>query len=531
MSATHRCLLVNELFRTISDELCSDGRTGRDALAQLSRTCKTMHEAVTPVLWENMTSLVPLLKLLPRDTWCEGKDASGRTTFQIHTPDRLRWGRFQFYAEHVRRLVWCHCDDVSPFALVAVAASWPGEGYLLPRLRNLRWWETRATHFPFVHNLLSPTIRCLDIKVSTVESKLLKELFDNATKNCNRVTILRIHTDSLYDQMPVHTAEVDNALARYLRSTTDLGVFFAEMHLSASCMEALAELPKLTGAEIWALQGDMDTLVARIRHYQGTAADSHRFRALSILSMKVDRLDDNTKSFLQSIESDSLDSVKIHMHMSIDTLIAEQHLEILARGPSRATLAYLEIEFECFGGYSVLPVPCIDLAQLLRPLLPLPQMRKLSVHAEGLAVTPRVLRDIANAWKDLTTLSLVSCGIRRGVDETSPTLEDLVPLARACPALHQLQLHVDASAVPCPAEIDRMLPEPTQCALLSFHVLQAPITDPERVAAFLGRTFPHLRELTEYSAVSLLPEVQIKWEADWDVVREILQIKTESAPE
>jgi hypothetical protein len=59
----HYIFKVNELLGLIVFQLSDDGQT----LVQLAQTCKLFMAAALPVIWRELPSIAPLLKLLPND--------------------------------------------------------------------------------------------------------------------------------------------------------------------------------------------------------------------------------------------------------------------------------------------------------------------------------------------------------------------------------------------------------------------------------------------------------------------------------
>lgn len=78
-TASRRCLLISELFEATIKWLRFYGDT--KTMTVLARTCKTMHQAILPTLWETQKSLRPLLQLFPSDSWSEILDEHGNSSF------------------------------------------------------------------------------------------------------------------------------------------------------------------------------------------------------------------------------------------------------------------------------------------------------------------------------------------------------------------------------------------------------------------------------------------------------------------
>ncbi|KAI9064744.1 hypothetical protein FKP32DRAFT_1602816 [Trametes sanguinea] len=166
--------------------------------------------------------------------------------------------------------------------------------------------------------------------------------------------------------------------------------------------------------------------------------------------------------------------------------------------------------------------PTLDLGTALRPLYALPQIENIIVRAPVVMLSEHTLADIAQAWPALEVLSLISTPIVHPSSSVyCPTLADLAPLARHCTRLHTLELHVNAIAVPAERTVARLMgPEASRCALRCFTAFDAPVVNPERVAAFLRRLFPELREV-EYRGAAVFPRDARKvYQANWRQVQD-----------
>jgi hypothetical protein len=67
----HRCLAIDEILRCIVRSFGHDGMSSKVALACTSRN---FQQVALDSLWFFQTSLIPLFKCLPRDTWSETDD-------------------------------------------------------------------------------------------------------------------------------------------------------------------------------------------------------------------------------------------------------------------------------------------------------------------------------------------------------------------------------------------------------------------------------------------------------------------------
>ncbi|KAI0366032.1 hypothetical protein BV20DRAFT_698560 [Pilatotrama ljubarskyi] len=519
MSATHRCLLVNEIFQVIAEELYENG--GQRTLSALARTCKVLHEAVLPVLWNSLDSIVPLLRLFPPDTWSEIQNPDGGNVLRIIKPDALVWTRFNHYAPHVRKLIWKDRSDVSLLALSALSVYRPMDHPLLPELRTLMWCEDRPPYFAFIHLFLSPTIRELGLTSSDFDAGEIMALLDNAARICTQVELVTICTSMMAESSPICTEAIGEAFARFIRATPNLKAFNAELCLTAPCVEALAALPRLEMLDLFIGPKDMEAIAASAARVSSKGC---WFPSLGLLALNVIRLDANTKTFLGAIQSPSLLELAITTLRQPDAHMLKQQFEVLARGPWRDTLMTLVLEFEHPRYENAPPPPSLDVGYALQPLYALPELDTFAIRGPSVAVDSSTLRSIANAWSKLEFLSIIGY-LPHPPAERCVELEDLVPFARKCPDLHALELHLNATFVPDEAAMTRLLPEPSSSRLRSLTVYEAPISGPQNVADVLERLFP-MAHVVDYRGEGTFPEdAQRGFEMDWQEVQKILQCR------
>lgn len=81
----HECLEVFDIIRLIFEDVRDDpSRFASRTLIALAVTCRAFHDVALDTLWFKQTSLVPLLKILPRNFWQETpKDGFYRTFVSV----------------------------------------------------------------------------------------------------------------------------------------------------------------------------------------------------------------------------------------------------------------------------------------------------------------------------------------------------------------------------------------------------------------------------------------------------------------
>ncbi|KAL1940944.1 hypothetical protein VTO73DRAFT_7580 [Trametes versicolor] len=495
-SAAHRCLPVSEIFELIADSL--DPKSRRRTLAALAQTCKTLYEASVPVLWISQWGLVRLLRLLPSGTWSEVR-VKGRSTLTIIKPNELEWTRFRHYAQHVRTLCWngdqddVSLDTLSVLESVRGAAGQP----LFPNLDELQWYEPRAEYFPFIRLFLTPTIRTMGLALpADFDVPIMVEALNHVGKTCKNVECLQVVTNEEENQgCRDCTGDLGDALAESLEGMRNLTNFAAEMLLSANCMAALAQLPGLSVLQIVVRNAEVDVFAVSTCLREGPC-----FPALRLLAINVDGLDGSTETILQAIQSEDLQTVSLHATCQPETWAIKQHLEVIAASLYRDALISLRLGFDIPFSRDGGPSPAFDVGHALQPLYALPQIDTFTIQGHKLIVDTNTLRDIATAWRKLEILSIIDMSDQLHPDSGAHApLDALIPVARGCPSLYLLELHVNTFVVPEEATVVRLLPQPSQSTLQYLSLYNAPIiTQPSPLMTFLIRLFPELREVEHH---------------------------------
>ena len=84
----HECLEVFDIIKLIFEAVQDDpSRVASQTLISLAVTCRAFHDVALDTLWFKQTSLVPLLKILPRSFWKENpKTGFYRTFVSVQSP-------------------------------------------------------------------------------------------------------------------------------------------------------------------------------------------------------------------------------------------------------------------------------------------------------------------------------------------------------------------------------------------------------------------------------------------------------------
>lgn len=78
----HRCLEIQEIVSLVCQQLSAENTrtvSNNGSLAALAMTCRDFQEPALDALWYQQTSLIPLVKCFPSDSW-ELRDEDGVAT-------------------------------------------------------------------------------------------------------------------------------------------------------------------------------------------------------------------------------------------------------------------------------------------------------------------------------------------------------------------------------------------------------------------------------------------------------------------
>ncbi|KAG9316790.1 hypothetical protein JVU11DRAFT_2854 [Chiua virens] len=93
----HRCLAIVEVQRAIFHEV------HKATLARLARTCQTFSNTALDILWENLASIMNLVRCLPEDIWEVSNYGHRKTTFK-RAMTRRDWEILSGYSSRIRSL-------------------------------------------------------------------------------------------------------------------------------------------------------------------------------------------------------------------------------------------------------------------------------------------------------------------------------------------------------------------------------------------------------------------------------------------
>ncbi|KAG1785184.1 uncharacterized protein HD556DRAFT_1450938 [Suillus plorans] len=160
--------IVFIIFQMVYALIIQEGSGGLGAFAALSTTSSTISEAVLQLLWKKLTSMEPLIYLLPHDLIQEYESSDGVLKWRfLRTPQQSDLERFQSYARRVKMI--CAVDGkalqsrhIHVFqTLAALHDRIRSAGSLLPYLYHIELMDKSDCLIQYLDRLLLPGLQTL----------------------------------------------------------------------------------------------------------------------------------------------------------------------------------------------------------------------------------------------------------------------------------------------------------------------------------------------------------------------------------
>lgn len=465
----HRCLEIPEILSLICYELSGPSQLtpqSQASLIALARTSQNFKEPALDALWRYQTSLIPLVKCLPEDSWeygVEGNVKSLRFSRPLDPPD---WERVLFYAHRIKILRYVtpqplprRTQEYAPLAVWQVLAVCrpPSLVHLVPTLRELLWKES-DTCFPYIRLLLAPTLTRLDLILKGSEVLRLSFL-STVNALCPSLT----HVNLTYPLGLQMAQAVSRAICQW-RSIKSLDA-------STLTTQAFNHLAQMSSLETLVCSGiPADYIPPNPRTFPA-------LRHVTLCSAELPLL----ASFLNAIGSEPrLESIDVTISPQPSTASPWKTMFNLLT-PFRTTLTTVRLRED---SRSENKLDVTD-PEVLRLLFTLPNLVHLSIHPQRLSANDQLLQEIAARWPGLCHLDLTSPHTYQPLHITPG---GLLPLAIGCPELEYLALPLDTSILESchGTEVAN-----TSLKTLKLHCL--PRGDPAKVVASLIGIFPNLK--------------------------------------
>ncbi|KAJ7104266.1 hypothetical protein B0H15DRAFT_809280 [Mycena belliarum] len=484
-SPSNRVLQIPELLHMILGFLGSDN-------ASNARVCKRWSEICLDILWTDVDDLHRLFGILkPLEKLEESEDAPYAF---VAPPDADDWRRFHRYSRRVRRLSF-HADSgpcLSPTVFEDIART-RTDISILPNVNTLSWAAPLPLAVIFMHANVKRFVLWLPDESQTRDSPL--PFFRDVASRMPHLTCLDLRTHT-----PMHSMEDD--MIYLLKNLVKLRkVVFPRFELTTRIAETLAELDELGCIEFQYMpeqgSGDLaDTQVFRPSLKTGA------FPSLWDLSLTVS-LSDGLKFMRDSSAPTNLTSLYFDSHLVETPAVVHELLSILAE--TCHLLESLGI-ITLINSANTPPSAEVLSFSTLSPLQNFPNLTIFElIHQNPLVLTVDDLDQLARSWPSLRKLILNN--EPAASDNSSLTLNALLPFARHCPELEQLGLFINASTADLPStystDVTSASHKPfTKLQRLSMGV--SLIDDEGAVALFLSQICPLSTEI----------EYGVTWETD-----------------
>ncbi|KAG6895805.1 hypothetical protein C0992_012357 [Termitomyces sp. T32_za158] len=486
-----RALLIDEIIRHIFH---FSAETGLDTLNALARCCRTWEDPALDYLWTRLSSIAPLLQLIP------GVElVNGIYVFQaLHpTPDLTR---FNFYAARVKHISYQRRIQVDPAVLSILKGKYLPSTVMLPSLRSAKLSTTNCSEIQACLSI-SDTLSKLDIDLgfkTRGSNEHINQYLQDAIKTAHSLQHLSIR------------GTLTESLMRSVSSMSYLHTLSLRLGPSLTTVALLAVLsfPNLSELEIHAGHIDPDDLSAALSEKDTLSFPSLtqlRIRAhTQVLALILDEIPIDVLHTLH-IEAEEaagvpaawnpvLRTISAKASNSLHNLILEHHIEI----------DDAEVENASSTETVTIPgSPKTDTPIPFSELQTLGSLRHLWRFVLDFTLPPVIsdenLTSIVKGWPELRYLDL---GLAPASQDKFLTFRSLCTLAARTPKLTSLVVAPQLTGCdPVTIHADT----PSQHSLTRLTFTCPPPTNSVEIAQHLHRLFPMLLE------VDGLPEREEEW--------------------
>ncbi|KZT18793.1 hypothetical protein NEOLEDRAFT_116598 [Neolentinus lepideus HHB14362 ss-1] len=404
---------------------CRLERSQRQTMLSCALTCRFFKEPAMDILWKELDSPTPLLRLI---SCCRGID--GRLV--LNGPlisEELE--RFRNHARRVRTLRYecSRTDMIDPlvFSRLSLYLGTP----ILPRLRTLVWEISSRSAVPLT--LITPSMECICILFRwdcgtmtildhTTATLGIELLYKTLVTTC--ASIKTIHICGLYLELP---PVVQLTVFRSLKSLTLITSRYLEgLRVPGGSLfshEQLATLSEV--ADLVHLRLDVTGLTVI-----GTA--QYRFRSLAHVTLLGYPC--NISTVLDAIQSSPITKI------SLVLFGYDEEVGVMLRTIGFPSLKVLAVELSEWIDYEPLFPEPLAAHHLLESLLKCRDLERLHIETELLPVSMRDhhIWSMAQAWPHLIDLSW-----NFESEPNPPTVASLVAFMKHCPNLNRLSIPID----------------------------------------------------------------------------------------
>lgn len=423
-----------------------------------------------------------------------------------------------------RMQVW---EAVSIHTLQMLASVCHLQGALFPHLQRLYWHEDRRDYVAYLPILAPKNLRCLHV-MSAVH---LSQHRPNFLKNTYRLD----HYQKLFPQLETLSfghircvSGISDHLLRVFIPSDGLKSLTISTKLGYCSIFTLSQLPSLTILDI---RADCEAVGSAVEHM--VSVDEPCFPVLRNIKVAFDGLDTKVIEFFRVISSASLSTVTI---IALD-VISGRHLwslfDIFARAQYSKSLRDMTTHISTrrnIPRWQDIADPRVKQSytatyETLGPLLQLSNLENLAITFTYMLLDIPAMQKLARGLPHLVSL-LMSTDLDRPASCAAVPrmpLDVLRIVAENSVELEHLSLSIDAGMPPTP------LPSHwrSTSAVRTLSVGDSTIYSAEKVAQYLSRVFPALREV-RFSSRQYDRESRRKMESrlyKWWQVNRILQVR------
>ncbi|GLB41701.1 hypothetical protein LshimejAT787_1003010 [Lyophyllum shimeji] len=504
-----RALLIDEIIRTIFRYSSEDGH---GTLNALSRTCRAWKEPALDCLWMRLSSITPLLHLIPGVQLVNGTYVLEQLDI---SPDLTRFHSYAYRVKHVthRQLVQVH-----PAVLHILSAELAGRASddcvgLLPSLRSAQLPASNCNGVQACFSL-SDKLRKLDLDLGfksqrpQFSDEHIRQYLEAVVKIASGLQELRIR-GSLDQNLFGFVSSMRNLQKLSLRLGTSL---------TTDGLLAIAGFQNLSELEVHAGYVDAD-------EFSNALLNRHQPAFPSLKKLHIRARSPVLERVLDSVTADALHTLHIEVEEPTGFPVVWRNIFEATCSKAANTLQNFTIEhhielddsgIESNSGADPtspsgspgqpktnIPIPFSD----LQGLKPLHLLRRLVLDTTlPPAISDEELDTLVGGWPELEhlDLGLAAPSTRAGQEARSPTFQSLITMATKAQKLTALVMSmsadargIDVTSIPSDA--------PCQHALTRLSLACTPPSDPAQVARYLHRLFPSLIEADG------LPEHEEAW--------------------
>ncbi|OCH91811.1 hypothetical protein OBBRIDRAFT_791916 [Obba rivulosa] len=494
-SAAHRCLVVHETFQKIVEELQGLEGPRKTTLASLARTCRTFHHFAEPMLWQELPSILPLLRKLPKGQWTQIADECERSVFTFVPGAKIHLVDLKPYSEWVQRLncrINLH-EDVYIYSMNILASLCRVQGALCPKLRHLLWHEHRRDYASFLDVLAPSSLRSLHIMTPASLSYHCPDITEGI-HDVDHYQYLFPHLEDLSVRYFYGTLDMFDHPRWSLLPSDRLKRLAVTSRVSAVSLLALSRLPNLSHMDI---RTDCTALGATLRNLP--ALDAPCFPVLRSLRLALDLLNEDVIAFFGKIKQSYLEDLTIIALGATSGRNLRSFFEACASGTYGLSLRSLRVHIstrDSVPGWQEVPDPRVEqpytvVFDTLKPLLKMPNLEDIGITFAYTILDVHSLRKLACGLPRLTSLHISTDLDMPAGYIISPRvpLDALRIFADRSEQLRSLSLTMHAAMPPTPLPAHWL----SRSRVRELSVGDSAIYSAEKVATYLIALFPDLR--------------------------------------